>query len=74
MQKIFSLAVFVAVFSAMLFSASPAFAYLEPGTTAMLTQAIIGGIIGGLIGIKVYWKKVKSFFSSSKTKPNAKTD
>ena len=75
MQRIFPLTVIIAaVFSTTLFSASPAFAYLDPGTGSMILQAIIGGIVGGMIAIKVYWKKVKGFFSGSKTESDDKTD
>ncbi len=73
MQKYFSLAVIVA-FGTMLFSASPAYAYLDPGTGSMILQALIGGIVGGMIAIKVYWQKIKGFFSDSKNEPDDKSD
>ena len=40
---------------------TPAYAYLDPGTTSMILQALIGALVGGAIAIKVYWNKVKDF-------------
>ena len=45
---------------------SPAHAYLDPGTGSILLQAIIGGIVGGLVFIKVYWRKLRSYFGGRK--------
>lgn len=74
MQKKLSMTAVIAVFSAMAFSVTPAYAYLDYGTGSMILQALIGGIVGGMIAIKVYWHKVKGFFSSLKNKPDGKTD
>jgi len=38
-----------------------AHAYLDPGTGSMLIQVLIGGILGSLYFIKLYWKKISSF-------------
>lgn len=38
-----------------------AYAYLDPGTGSMLVQVLIGGILGSLYFIKLYWKKLRSF-------------
>ena len=42
---------------------SPSFSYLDPGSSSIILQAIIGMIaaVGTTIGI--YWKKFKEFFS-----------
>jgi hypothetical protein len=45
---------------------SPAHAYLDPGTGSMIVQAIIGGIAGVTVIIGIYWRKVRSFFSSKR--------
>lgn len=43
--------------------AGPAFAYIDPGTTSLILQMLIGGIIGGLFTIKIYWQRLKAFVS-----------
>lgn len=42
--------------------ASPAYAYLDPGTGSMLLQGLIGGLAVAMSFISLYWQKVKSFF------------
>jgi hypothetical protein len=46
----------------LLISADNAYAYLDPGTSSMILQGLIGGIAGGLFAIRVYWGKLKSRF------------
>ena len=43
--------------------ASPAYAYLDPGTGSMLLQGLIGGIATAIAFLSIYWQKVKAFFS-----------
>lgn len=38
-----------------------AYAYIDPGTGAMLIQGLIGTVVGGLFVIRLYWRKIKSF-------------
>ena len=45
---------------------SEALAYLDGGTGSIVLQAIIAALAGGIFYIKVYWKRVKSFFSRKK--------
>jgi hypothetical protein len=40
---------------------SPSYAYLDPGTGAIILQAILGGIAAAFTYIIFYFKKVKSF-------------
>lgn len=44
-----------------------AHAYLDPGSGSLLFQLLIGGLLSGLFAIKLYFKKIKAFF----TKKNA---
>jgi hypothetical protein len=44
-------------------SAGFAHAYLDPGTGSFFLQMLIGGIAGSLVAIKMYWSRVKAFFS-----------
>ena len=43
--------------------ATPAYAYLDPGTGAMITQALIGGIAIGLVTIRSRWATLKARIS-----------
>lgn len=40
-----------------------AYAYLDPGTGHMMLQIIIGAVAGGLMTMKLYWARLRSFFS-----------
>jgi uncharacterized membrane-anchored protein YitT (DUF2179 family) len=41
-----------------------AYAYLDPGTGSILLQAVIGGVASGLFVIRLYWRKLRSLFST----------
>lgn len=41
-----------------------AHAYIDPGTGSYIIQVIIGGVLGAAFALKVYWKKVKFYFSN----------
>lgn len=47
-----------------------AYGYLDPGTGSYILQLIIGGLLGGLFAIGLFWKKVlasvKRVFTSRK--------
>lgn len=56
--------IYFLVVSALLFSIpAPVFAYLDPGTGSMIVQAIIGVVVGALVVLKVYWRRLLSLFS-----------
>jgi len=46
--------------------APPAHAYLDPGSGSFIVQMIVAGLMGSLFMLKLYWKKVKEFFTDSK--------
>lgn len=48
-----------------------AFAYLDPGTGSYVFQVLIATFIGGLFTIKMYWQKIKNFFSNLFSKKKA---
>jgi len=50
------------------------YAYLDPGTGSYILQLIIAAFFGVGFAVKVYWKKIKSFFHShfSKTHQDMK--
>ena len=43
-----------------------AWAYLEPGTGSML---LLGGLGGALVVAKLYWHRLKSFFTRNRLDP-----
>jgi hypothetical protein len=45
-----------------LFTPRTAYAYLDPGTGSIVLQAIAGGVAGVLFLLRIYWKKIRSFF------------
>ena len=52
---------FILLLLAMPFSAS---AYLDPGTMSMIVHAIVGGIVGAVYTIRVFWSTLKNFFKN----------
>ncbi len=38
-----------------------AFGYIDPGTGSYILQLIIGGLLGGLFAIGLFWKRVLAF-------------
>ena len=42
--------------------ASPAYAYLDPGTGSMLLTGLIAGLATIISFLSIYWQKVKAFF------------
>lgn len=41
-------------------TASPAYAYLDPGTGSMLLQLVLGGVAGALAVGRLYWHRLKA--------------
>lgn len=54
---------FLAVALPLIFSEN-ASAYLDPGTGSYIFQVLIATFIGGLFAIKIFWQKIKNFFSN----------
>ena len=44
------------------FLATPAYAYLDPGTGGIILQAILAFIAASIATLSFYWTKVKLFF------------
>ena len=42
----------------MAFAATPAYAYLDPGTGSMLLQVILGGVAAVGVAVKLYWHRI----------------
>lgn len=46
-----------------------AYAYLDGGTGSMLLQLLLGGFVGLFAVIKLYWYRIKSFFTGKPIEP-----
>lgn len=40
-------------------------AYIDPGSGSMMLQVLIAAVLGALTAVKIYWHKIKNFFSRS---------
>jgi hypothetical protein len=45
-----------------------ALAYLDPVSGSIIWQALIGGILALSVTIRLYWRKIRSFFTKSEAK------
>jgi hypothetical protein len=53
----------VAIVAAGLCYAAPALAYMDPGTGSILLQGLIASIAGIMVVGRLYWQRIKHFFS-----------
>ena len=65
-SRFFDLVLSIVVVVAILNPTDPALAYLDPGTGSMLLQMILAGTAGLMVVGKLYWRKLKSHFNSSR--------
>ncbi len=63
MHRLIKFRLVVAIVGAVALAPSSAHAYIDPGTGSMVLQAIIAGVVGGLVVIKMYWQRIKAIFS-----------
>ncbi|MGI9292762.1 MAG: hypothetical protein ACR2PS_02165 [Pseudomonadales bacterium] len=57
---------YLAVFAAF---ASPAHAYLDPGTGSLLLQGAIAAIAASAFTIKTYWYRIRAYLKGEKWTP-----
>lgn len=57
--------------AAVLVMTTPALAYLEPASVSLVAQLIVGALAGGLVAIKLYWRRLLSYFRDEKENPQA---
>ena len=50
------------------------FAYLDPGTGSIIIQAVVGGVLGGMLVIKLFWTKIVSFFKGGSSRTESRSD
>jgi uncharacterized membrane-anchored protein YitT (DUF2179 family) len=46
------------------FRQSTADHYLDAGTGSIIIQALIGGLVGGLFALKIFWGRISTFFKN----------
>jgi hypothetical protein len=51
--------------------AAPAYAYLDPGTGSIILQSILASIAVAIGMLRLYWYRLKAFFSGQSAKPDA---
>jgi len=49
-------------------------AYLDPGTGSFVIQAVVAGLAGAAVTLRLYWGKIKGLFGSSASDPESATD
>ena len=47
----------------LIFTSTPAYAYLDPGTGSVVIQALMGVLVGLVITLKIYWSRLKEKIS-----------
>jgi hypothetical protein len=58
---------FIFIFGLYLFvSTKFSYGYIDPGSGSYLFQMIIGGVLGALFLLKLYWRKLIDFFHKKK--------
>jgi len=56
------------------FTPTNSYAYLDPGTGSFIIQIIIAFALGAIIFIKIYFNKIKDFFSKIFSKKKSKDE
>ena len=59
---------FILLTTCFFFINTESYAYLDPGTSSIIIQAILGAIAAGAVTIKIYWNKLKSYFKKKDKK------
>ena len=49
-------------------------AYLDPGTGSLILQAVLGGVVGAAVVIKLYWRRFLSFIRFKKSSDHASSE
>jgi len=42
-------------------SPNAALAYIDPGTGSYMIQILVGAILGGMMSIKIFWRRIVGF-------------
>ena len=44
-----------------------AYSYIDPGTGSYVIQVLIAVFVGASVGVKIFWTRIKDFFTGTKT-------
>ncbi len=61
-MKAYSLCAALAAFAAFFAAATPAHAYLDPGTGSMVVQALLAVVAAASVSIGLFWRRIRMFF------------
>lgn len=50
----------------------PAWAYLDPGSSSMIVQIVLGGVAGLVVLAKLYWRRLLVFLRLRSPEPESK--
>jgi hypothetical protein len=50
------------------------YSYIDPGTGSYVVQIIIAAFVGASLGIKLFWDKIKAFFSKKQDGDHSEND
>jgi hypothetical protein len=64
----------VLLLAALLSIATPAYAYLDPGTGSMILSAVIGVAAAVGLALKMFWYRVLSVFRGGRREPRPGTE
>ena len=56
--------IIIAIVAFSSFYVPEAYGYIDPGTGSYILQMIIAIVVGALFGIKIFFNKIKSFFTN----------
>jgi hypothetical protein len=62
-MRVINVALFVAMFLFVSHLSGGLQAYLDPGTGSMAIQLLMGGVVALLATLRLYWDRMKTFFS-----------
>jgi hypothetical protein len=51
----------------LLVTATPAYAYLDPGSGGMIVQLLLGGLAGAGVLVRLFWNRVRKFVGLGKS-------
>lgn len=46
---------------------APAQAYIDPGSTSMIFQAVVAGFAAAGTGLAIFWGRIKAFFTRNRS-------
>jgi hypothetical protein len=73
-MRVINVALFVAMFLFVSHLSGGLKAYLDPGTGSMAIQLLMGGVVALLATLRLYWDRMKTFFSRKHVQRDGASD